>query len=240
MYHNNDINMIHDVLNGSIDINSLNNNGQTALILACEYIYMIDENIFQNLIDTHTNLNIQDLDGNTALMSLAEGSCWCTSKNISYKILNIIKLLLHNGINVNMENYKKETALFKCCRYFDDKNGKCHIIKELLKYNANINHQDNHNRSVLIFSISGDSRRLTKLLIDYGINKYLKDRNNITVLHHAINKNKEWAIKLLLNSFRNDFYMFILSYNKSVGKLPKDMLKVIWEYVIECDYPLRY
>ena len=101
------------IMQQGVDLTAQNNRKQTALTLSIEYLkkknkktgnYREDliQKIIDNLPDKEKNLNIQDENGNTALML----SLMYMNDNYT-----LVKSLLDSGANVNLQNNNGQTAL---------------------------------------------------------------------------------------------------------------------------------
>ena len=120
-----------------IDVNQQNQNGDTALILAVpvqtepqshgdEYRAQKEKqtlSIINQLLEVKDiDVNVQDQDGNTALMVAAEDGQ-----------LNVVEMLLEEkGINVNLQNQDGNTALLLAAE-----NGQLNVVKMLLAAEKN-------------------------------------------------------------------------------------------------------
>lgn len=97
-------------------------------------------------------INKQDTQGDTALHIAAE-----------LNQLEIVKLLIENNANPNLENKKGKTPLMKASSKGNEK-----IVKYLLDHNADPNHENKKGESALIFASSCGHETIVKLLVERG------------------------------------------------------------------------
>jgi len=109
------------------DVNAKNNDGDTALILACDCLN--NEEIIQTLIDAGADVNVKNNTGDTALM--------VASKNGN---LNTVKILIAAGADVNASNNHGYTPLLLACTYILSPD----LIQTLLLSGADINARTNN------------------------------------------------------------------------------------------------
>ena len=156
------------LLEKGANVNTQNENGYTALMLACDN-ENIDLDIIEMLLEKGADLNIRDSKGRTALM-LA-----CTTGYSS-----LVEILLKRGSNVNITNSSGSTALmFACLKDGKDRNK---IIKMLLNKDADVN----------IINRNGD----TALNLLYGENENMVDENIIIDILDKIDQNLMCVDKL--------------------------------------------
>lgn len=150
-----------------------NNLGQTPLIVSIIYKNYIITNLLLDHLNKNDNdnknkkdyINMKDNNGMTALMeALMEASN-------NYDI-NIVKLLIENGADVNTQNILGNTALIMSCKTRYDN---CGIIELLLNNGADIMIQNKNDETALM--VASNLEKL-KLLLNYycEINK-LVDNN---------------------------------------------------------------
>ena len=113
------------------DLNIKNYVGDTLLIAACK---KSDFDTISKLIKKGVNLDLQDRNGNTALIRLCEELHNCEA----------IDLLLENGCDMNIQNYYGETALHEACERYSFE-----TANKLIDFGANVNIFDRDNWSAL-------------------------------------------------------------------------------------------
>jgi len=141
----------------SVDVNvrqSLSQN--TALMIVAyktsEHPNLNSNNIeiVSNLINHGAKLNLQNKDGNTALI-------------LSYGSYEMTQYLVSHGANVNLHNEIGDTALMVASKRNDLK-----MIIFLVEHGAKLNLQNKDGNTALIFS-SG-SYEITQYLVSHGAN----------------------------------------------------------------------
>ena len=142
-------------------INKQNKYGQTpliALIIKNGHASRLQKKeVIQQLLEADADVNIQDNNGDTALILAAYVS--------GYK--KIIQLLLDKGVKINIQNIYGNTALMMAARWSCKKK----IIQQLLEAGADVNIQDNGGRTALRFakdSIQPNKQKIIDLLKQAG------------------------------------------------------------------------
>jgi ankyrin repeat protein len=116
--------------------------------------------------------------------------------------------------HIDTEDCNGDTALFFSTSYNTYKE----ILKLLLHYGADINHQNNYDNTALIYSINYNIMESFKLLLDAGPDVNLQNRYGDTALILAVRNNiSETYIKMLLDigadvNVRNRTGLSALSY----------------------------
>jgi len=106
--------------------------------------------------------------------------------------LNIIKLLVENGADIEQELNGNETPLLAAAGC-----GSKHILEYLLKKGAKVNHQNSKGESALMRAAHLGRIDNVKLLIEFNADKNLKDKNGHTALDLAKEKNKNDVVDYL-------------------------------------------
>jgi ankyrin repeat protein len=135
------------------------------------------------------NLNIKDEQDNYLL-----------SYAVLFNKINVIKLLLDKGANIDIIDHKNRTLLYIAIKYgYDD------IIDLFINYNKNnigisiFDILDINNNVPLHYAIKFNNYNVTKKLLDNGANPNNKNNKGYNSLHIAIyNKNID-IINLILN-----------------------------------------
>ena len=130
----------------------------------------------------------QDKYGNTPLIKA------CFSGNI-----DIVKLLLENDADPNMQDEEGYTPLMEACRISHINN--TDIVKLLLSHGVDINIQNHQERTALWYAWFSGRIDIVKLLLEYGANPnelLVQVRNGETLLMHACKKDDFDIAKLLL------------------------------------------
>ena len=136
----NDSRFIQLLLNKGVNVNSQNIYKMNSLMyLNCEFS---NPETIGLLIDYKINLDMQDINGNTALILL----CKYGDYSINYEC---IKLFIKYKANLNLQNNKGKTALMYCCNKLWS-NEHFEMAKILIDEGAILNIRDNNNNCALI------------------------------------------------------------------------------------------
>lgn len=148
------------LLNAGVSIDAKNEYGKTAFMIACSYgEQTTDMNMIRLFIDYGTNIHVQDNNGNTALMLAAYSGnievvklllqlgvdpfvknkynstvlmAICSHYNDEVGIdMNLMRLLIKQNTDVNLQDLDGETALMLAARY-----GNIEVVKLLLQLGA--------------------------------------------------------------------------------------------------------
>lgn len=138
------------------------------------------------LLKYKPDLNLKNNDGNTALRKLMY------KKSLKHR-KDILKLFLDHGININERDVNGETILFYSFNIYD--------FKTLLKYNADVNIQNDCGETVLFQYVKYEFIDLVKLFMKH--NPYIDPRANFD---------------------QNVIVMSILKYNSSLNKNSIDFI----------------
>lgn len=161
-------------LNYGLDINNVDNNGNTILIkiFTNKYKYM---EIFEWLVNNGADINIQNDLGNSMIFLFYNFP--------TIYFTEIIKLLINNKYNINIKNKNGDTPLIYMTKNFYDNNYNKNKIEILIKSGANINIQNNNGMTALMeyvylmcmnnyYTID---MNMIKLFIDNGADPNIKD-----------------------------------------------------------------
>lgn len=121
--------VIKILIDAGSDVSKTNNNGETALILACkDDTDNSNYNIIKLLLEKNSNVNHQDNNKNTALIYACQ-----------YQIdIQIIELLIKYGANVNIQNKTGFTAIMLAKDVYGGMYN-YNIVSLLIKHGADIN-----------------------------------------------------------------------------------------------------
>jgi len=166
------------------DINSRNEQGETALYLACDKIRL---DVVKRLCqEPKVDMNIKNAYGHTALMVS------CEKGN-----LPIIETLLQypDRYDINSQNVAGMTALVLACIY-----NKVNIVKRLCQEpKVDMNIEDLYGRTALMLSCEGGYLPIVEVLLQYQ-DRYdinCQDSDGFTALHLACNNNHVDVVKRL-------------------------------------------
>lgn len=95
------------------------------------------------------------------------------------ELLKIIEALLKCGVNINLKNNTKRTALWKAVNLFDNPD----IIELFYRYDADFNLYDKDGKTLLMKSVSTSKNEKTlKALLEYGSNINAQNKEGKTAL----------------------------------------------------------
>ena len=168
-------------------INDRRPDGKTPLILA---VFTSNFKRIKILLKYNPDLNMQDNEGNTALIvAIYNIYNIYYIYNISPIQLSTIAILLEHDANPNIKNYTGKTALMYAVRHPE-------IIKLLLENGADPNITDNLCKTALSYTTSEESIRV---LLNYGLeNVNVKMFNNKKIYDHLTYAPPEDIIQLLV------------------------------------------
>lgn len=150
---NDDIELIKLLLDKDANVNFINQNGYTALMVGpCMWTGSIE--VAKLLLDKGADTNIINKDGKTAFM-LAR----------SHGAIGVVQLLLEYGADPNSVDEYGRTVFMEAC----DK-GYLSIVKLLLEQGTDANSTDEYGRSVLMNACIKGNVGLIDLLLQYDAN----------------------------------------------------------------------
>ncbi|XP_050412658.1 uncharacterized protein LOC126827399 [Patella vulgata] len=142
--------------------------------------------IARELLDHGADVSIEEDDDNLTPLSIA-----CKTYCDNDDIVNIVKLLIARGADVNHRHRFNETPLHEATE-----NGLVHCVECLLENGANVNSQSKCNKKTPLHMILKTPKRkrveILGLLIKYGANGNIRDGNDKTVLDLA-KKSKRYS-----------------------------------------------
>ena len=200
------------------NVNQQDEDGNTALLFAAEYGF---EDILNLLIGTGADPNLPDFKKRTPLMTAAyRGKANIVTKLLEIDSLkkninaqdkdgdtalifaakrgydNILDLLLQEGADPNLRNFKERTPLMEAT-----KRGKANIVTKLLEIDSlkkNINAQDKDGDTALIFAAKRGSDDIMDLLLQAGADPNLSNFKERTPLMEATKRGKANIVTKLL------------------------------------------
>ncbi|XP_055954648.1 serine/threonine-protein phosphatase 6 regulatory ankyrin repeat subunit A-like [Patella vulgata] len=155
-----------------IDVNTVDKNGDKPLALASKHC---KTHLVTLLISTDCDINHQNLRGETVLHKVSRYSAYNQNKK------KIIKTLLQNGVNVNLNDVDGETALFIAVG-----NRERSITEELLKAGADVNHCDNRERTPMMIAVKNKDNVIANILLQAGADLKPKDVWGRNALYLAV------------------------------------------------------
>jgi ankyrin repeat protein len=182
-----DAEAVKSLLNKGAYIHAQDSEGRCALVAAA---YKNHLEIADLLIAAGADVNMKDNTIQSAyLISTMEG----------HGYLELLKKTLKAGANVHSTDSDNGTGLIRA-----SDRGHVEIVKELLKTDIRVNHINRMGWTALFEAIllgGGDERHteIVRLLVDAGADLNLPDKDGVTPLAHAKNRNYTGIVKILEN-----------------------------------------
>lgn len=165
-------------------------NGATPLVLSCRNGH---HEVVQYLVD-RCEANVEQAGSVTFDGETIEGAppLWCAA---AAGHLEIVKLLVKSGANVNSTTKTNSTPLRAAC--FD---GHYEIVKYLVEHNADIEVANRHGHTCLMIACYKGHFKIARYLIDIGADVNRKSVKGNTALHDCAESGSLEIMKLLINS----------------------------------------
>ena len=199
--------------NGVANINCQNENGETALHLAC---FNNDTTVVKLLLYYGANPNIQNQEGYTPFLTALLRGNYLVARQLAGLVgqvdirdnqkltelmiaarndyLDIVQILLDKGADINARNNQGWTPL-----HFATHNGNNAVVNLLLSHGADINARDNIQQTPLHLAARQDSLSVLRLLLDTGADVSSRDDLLATPLIYAIASDKKANVEALLS-----------------------------------------
>jgi len=223
----NNYELVEFLINNNARIDVVDKFSKSILILAIIYNYI---DIIELLLKTNMTsiglsiLDLLDLQLKNPLMYAIE-----------FQNINIIKLLLEYSGNPNNTDINNNNSLYYAIKTKNEEiielllkkgitnfNHILHLacslnliqsVLLLLKYNININIQDDTNDyTALHLTIKLNYNKISKILIEHNININLQDIHGNTALHLAISENNDEILELLLKQTNLNYNLWNINY----------------------------
>ncbi|XP_063923115.1 uncharacterized protein LOC135137411 [Zophobas morio] len=170
------------LLDNGINVNATNNKGRNALQLSCKENHICD---VKTLLQRGANLHSVDKQGMSALHYAA------SSEEDSVEIIN---LLVTNGLSTNQRNMYGETPLHLACKSGNVKN-----LKELCKNGRNLNEITSSGKTVLHYAAESKNVEMLKYVLSFESDINASDNLDVSVLHVACQHGSYDCVKLLID-----------------------------------------
>jgi ankyrin repeat protein len=199
---------IQSQLEKGIGVHDMTINGIS--LLSCSVIYNSADLCSLMLSFPQTNINAKDSNGETAL-----------HKAIRQGNIDIAKMLIELGADVNIAGINGETALHKAIRQ-----GNIDIAKMLIVANADINAKDSSNETALYKANRQSNTDIAKMLIELGADVNIADIPNqsqdnnemlIEEIHDQSQDNNEMLIEEVEADPNDDNETLIYVNRRSIG-----------------------
>ena len=174
------------LIDNGADVNAKTENGNTALMYACENSNSVE--VVKFLIDNGADVNLKNNGGMTALMSASD---------VSHEL---IELLIKSGARVNEVDDNGKSALMYAIISSSD----IEVVKFLIDNGANVNLKSNDGETALMNAYIRGNKELVELLINSGADanliSNLKDNYGRAKLMEASEIGNKEAVELLIKS----------------------------------------
>ncbi|KAG4091235.1 ankyrin [Neocallimastix lanati (nom. inval.)] len=218
--------MVELLLSLNVDVNIIDEHGNTALIEASKCAYLTS--CVKEIIKRHANLNVINDEGTSALLN----SCKVRDDKS-------FKYLVDHKANIYISDHDGNNALMYACLY-----GELDKIKYLVKKRVNIDAVNNNGNTALMLAVRFARLNIVKYLIKHKANvnilnkkgqnalivgilkAYLEDKivdfTYVSIIKFLIEKKSD--INVPIDSIGNTILMFFIMNNDY------DMIKYIFEY----------
>lgn len=157
------------ITNDPKSINDVNEEGWTALMLACRNSKTNStERTVEILIELGANINIQEKDGWTALMLAVTYS----NKNSTDRTVD---MLLKAGADLNIQNKNGNTALILAVDHYNNESTK-ETFKTLMKAGANINIKNNREMTALMLAFEDGKQEVVEIFIETKVKSEMEKK----------------------------------------------------------------
>lgn len=148
-----------------------------------------DERRVKEMLKDGANPNVQDINGDTALMKAA------ALKGVGDRL---IRILAKYGADLNLQNESGYTAL-----RFASTNDNRGEVKSLLQYGANPNITDKSGNTVLMGATLKNNEEMVRLLIKHGANLNTQSREGYTALMYSALNDYDRITDMLIRAGAN-------------------------------------
>ncbi|KAJ3658220.1 hypothetical protein Zmor_009973 [Zophobas morio] len=199
----------------TVDVNLKNDESLTALHVSCMHRsfemtkILLEKNVDVNSVDDYNNnalyYVVRDYGGERPKNTKSKFKDFFPQTTVvdnnatkTTKVdKDIIKLLIDNGIYVNVRNTYGRTPLHFCCENADFK-----TTEALLEHRALVNTLDKDDNSALHYASTSSTKNteVLKLLLDKGSNVNTPNSTGLTPLHYACLGGNVDNVKLLLEN----------------------------------------
>ncbi|EAY07153.1 ankyrin repeat protein, putative [Trichomonas vaginalis G3] len=178
------------LISHGIDINSRDNDGDTALHLAA---FLNVKDVVEFLIPKCADINAKDNYGKTALH-------WAAFNNNT----QLVEFLMSNGADIYVKDYNEKSVLHYAVSYgrFEevdshDKDYK-DLVEILITHGLDVNARDNKNQTPLHYASRLYYPEKAEFLITHGADINSKDICGSTALHYAAQSLRPGTVKILV------------------------------------------
>jgi len=179
------LNVVQYLLQVGANVNRVASDGTTALHSACQYAANVQ--VVEELIKAGAQVDAEDFKGGTPLLWLLNHRTKRRQRQ-----LYITRLLLAAGCNVNAADAGNCTPLYYACGYDDNEE----VVTMLIGAGANLINSI-YNR-ILHRCVESNAINKVRILLNHGINLYLRNHFGETALHVAVSHRRLDIMRLFL------------------------------------------
>ena len=211
-----------------LDINFKNNEGWTALMIACRNSNSTSSlETVKVLIEEGSDLNLQNNYGLTALML----ACYNSNKNSS---LETVKTLIKAGSDLNLQNKNGFSALMLASRYSNTESS-LKTVEALIKAGSDLDLQNKNGWTALMmasrYSNNDSSLETVEALINAGSDLDLQNKEGLTAFELSFKDLNQRKLMLLFESKNKK-----MKYTLSTNDCPICLTKMENPYAINCGH----
>jgi ankyrin repeat protein len=209
---NGDINTVNNLLRQGVNPNGKDQQGNTPLFVAANYGQSA---IVKLLLDHKAKVDVVTPPNRyTPLMMAVE-------------YIDVVRLLIENGANVNLQSSSGETALMMACHETRDSE----IVKLLLNHGAKVNVRASRGRTALWLASQKGKADMVSLLINAGADLESRyEDDDSTPLIEAASQGRANVVKLLLEKGANidaKLNTGETAFHKAQGKQYNDVVELL-------------
>ena len=180
--NNGDLDEVNVLLSSStIDINSENNQGNTALMYACKHGHT---QIVNALIEAGANINLQNMFGETALIYACR-----------YNHPDIVNILINNDVDIDIQSNDGYTALMHASIGDNERS-----VRLLIGEGVDKDAQNNWKETALMLAVKNNKFAAANALIDLGVGVDIQDDLGNTALIIAVKSGNKDMVNMLIES----------------------------------------
>lgn len=203
--------IIKEIMQDTLDINRKNDEGLTPLHILVKKGYIDSVKL---LLKNQADVNIADNRGKTPLDTANELGCleianllkphqpkaivedlYDINRAVLEENIEALKKLLKDGADAN-KKFDESLPI-----HFAALNDNLEMVKLLAPKTKRINEQNKHERTAIYLGVSShqDSAEIVRVLLDFGADPKIKDRDGDVPLHRAASRSSIEVGKLLIN-----------------------------------------
>ncbi len=211
--------IVHYLLGVNVPVDLVNQNGNTALILAAEFG---ESEIVRQLIGAKASVDMANQDGNTALILAAKSG-----------ESEIVRQLIEAKASVDMANQDGETALMYAANF--GRNSE--IVRQLIEAKASVDMANLDGCTALMCAASVGGSKVVHQLIKAMATLDLKNKTGKTALDYAVKFEKFSVVHLLLsyNAVIQDHHKLYQFLVKKDGDVEITVLLALYKKISSLD-----